>query len=358
MNLRIRTLCAAFGLLLGAATTLAAQQTLVLNNGDRLTGQLQGVAGGVWTFKHAGGDVKIPATNVASFTASDPIGVRLADGTIAAGTVAPAGNQLRVSLQDGTTRTVAPSAFAAVGSPTALDALVPVEIGFFRPFSQFWGAVVSLGFSDKSGNSRSRGLGANVEVARKSPKDRLTLRAGLAREDSRVGGGEDLQRIVEKYYGSLRADVFVSPKFFLFGETRQERDKFQDIDLRSIYNAGFGYQILSTPLTDLRAYASGGARREDFTSDLPTKTAAVLGIGAGLRRDLGLAVLGWNVDWGPNVEDFEDYRLRSDASLTTTIFQGLGFRLGVLNELNNKPSAGFKKHDMLVTTSLTYTIGG
>ena len=252
---------------------------------------------------------------------------------------------------------MSPDAFAAVGDPTALDALVPMQIGYFSPFSKFWGATVALGFSDKSGNSRSRGLGADIEVARISPKDRLTLRAGLAREDSRVGTDGEFERVVEKYYGSLRADVFVGPKLFVFGETRQERDEFQDIDLRSIYNAGLGYQVLSTPETDLRFYLAGGARREDFTSDTPSLTVAVLTLGSALRRLLGPAVFAWNVDFGPNVESFKDYRLRSDASLTTTVLKGVGFRFGVLNELNNQPPAGVKKHDMLITTALTYMIG-
>ncbi len=344
-----------FGMSVGSA---AAQQTMVLDNGDRLTGQLQDITDGVWTFKHPGGDVKIPASSIASFAAPDPIGMRLADGTIGAGTVTSSGNQLRIAFQDGAARTVTPDALAAIGAADALDALEPIQVGYFSPLDQFWEATIGLGFSDKSGNSRSRGLGADFEVSRDSPKDRLTFRAGLAREDSRVGAGGDFERVVEKYYGSLRADVFLGPRLFVFGETRQERDKFQDIDLRSIYNAGFGFQVLKTPITDIRFYAAGGARREDFTSRTDTRTVGVLTLGGAFRRRVGPAVFRWNADFGPNIEDFSDYRFRSDASLTTTVLKGVGFRLGILNELNNQPPAGVKKHDMLITTALTYSIGG
>ncbi len=342
-----------------AVTTASAQQTVVLENGDRLTGRLTSVAGGVWTFKHTGGDVKIPAERVQSFTTTNAIGLRLADGTIAAGTVTgtATGDQLNLTLTDGTTRTVAPGAIAAIGSPSALELLVPKQIGYFSPIADFWGATVGLGFSDKSGNSRSRGLRGDLEVARVSPKDRLTFRAGLAREDSRIRADGPFERVVEKFYGSLRTDVFLGPMVFVFGETRQERDKFQDIDLRSIYNAGFGYQVLKSPATDLRFFAAGGTRREDFTSATATKTVGVLTLGGALRRVLGPAVFAWGVDFGPNVRDFDDYRLRSDATLTTTVLKGVGFRLGVLNELNNQPPVGVQKHDMLITTSLTYSIG-
>lgn len=347
---------AALGMLtVVAAATGSAQQTLVLLDGDRLTGQLTKIEGDAWVFAHAGGEVKIPAASVAGFTAPDPIGVRLGDGTIFAAAISPLGDALQLAVSDGTTRTVTATDLAAVGDPTDLAALEPIVIGYFSPFDKFWGATASFGFSDKSGNSRSRGVALAFEAGRRSPKDRLTFKAGLAREEARLQG-DAFETTVEKYFGSLRLDVFLGPRFFVFGLTAQERDKFQDIDLRSSYNAGFGYQIIATDLTDLRWYASGGVRVENFTSG-GSESNGILGAGVGFRRVLGPAVFNWTGDWAPNVEDFKDYRLISDASLTTTIYKGLGFRLGLRNELNNNPRPGVEKHDMLVTTTLTYTVG-
>jgi putative salt-induced outer membrane protein YdiY len=65
----------------------------------------------------------------------------------------------------------------------------------------------------------------------------------------------------------------------------------------------------------------------------------------------------WNLRWTPAIEDVEDYRLVSEAGLSTTIVKGLGFRIGSRNELNNSPPAGIQKHDWLFTTNLTYTLG-
>ena len=342
-------------LLVLATAGLDAQQVLQLKNGDRLTGQISEVAGGQWVFAHAGGAVKISPADVASLTVSEPIGIRLDDGTIASATVSTAGSQLQLTLSDGSTRSVQPAQLAAVGSPTDLEALVPVEIGYFSPLAKFWGATASLGFSDKSGNSRSRGLGAAIEISRNSPKDRLTFKAGLNREEA-PGATGDLERTVEKYYGSLRADIFVSTSLFLFAFTGQERDTFQDIDLRSQYNGGLGYQVIASDQTDLRFYASGGYRVENFASGGSNSTA-VLGSGAGLRQALGPAWFNWSLDWSPSVEDFADYRLLSDASLTTSVIAGLGFRLAMRNEYNNMPPVGIDKHDMLISSALTYTIG-
>lgn len=342
-------------LIVGAAPTARAQQTLVLANGDRLTGLLQRIKSGQWVFAHSGGVVEIPAVDVAAFTTPEPVGLRLADGTILSATVSTVGNGLRVTAMDGSTRTVVPSDLAAVGDPANLASLEPIEIGYFSPFAMFWGATASFGFSDKSGNSRSRGLSLALEVARKSPKDRLTFKAGLAREDARLTG-DQLETTVEKYFGSLRLDVFFGPRVFVYGVTAQERDQFQDIDLRSSYNGGFGYQLVTTELTEVRWYTSGGARVENFTSG-GSESSVIVATGAALRQVLGPAVFNWTGDWSPSVKALRDYRFVSDASLTTTIYKGLGFRIGIRNELNNNPRPGVEKHDMFVTTTLTYTIG-
>ncbi len=353
----IALLCLALVL---ATSTADAQQTLVLRSGDRLTGSLSAIDGGTWVFVHAGGggQLKIAATEVASFASGGPIGIRLADGTILAATVTTAGNRLQLAAADGTTRTVSPTDLAAVGDPDALDALVPLQIGLFSPFQRFWSATASAGFSNKTGNSRNRGLSAELEFGRQTPRDRLSFKLGVAREESAVDANSPLATTVEKYYGSARADVFFGPRLFTFASTTQERDEFQDIDLRSNYNAGFGVQILSTDQTDLRFYSSGGVRREVFTSATPTESRAIIAAGTGLRQALGPAILAWTVDWAPAVKDLRDFRFISEASVTTSLIAGLGFRVASRNEVNNRPTSDdIRKHDWLLTTTLTYTIG-
>ncbi len=348
----------AYGVLalpLAAIPPLEAQQTVQLANGDRLTGTLSAVTDDGWVFQYAGGELKLAVESIIGFATPEPIGVRLRDGTIAAVTVASAADGLRLAARDGSVRIVAPSDVAAVGDAADLDALVPVAVGYFTPLSRFWGATTSLGFSNKSWNSRSRDLAASIEVRRASPKDRVTVKAGVNLKEAGVEGG-GLESTVEKYYGSLRVDVFLSPRVFGFGVSGQERDTFQDIDLRSNYNAGMGYQLVATEASDLRFYQSAGYRVEKFTSGGSSSTA-VIATGAGFRQDVGPALLTWSLDWAPSVKDFADYRILSEASLTATVYQGLGFRVASRNEFNNAPSVGVQKHDWLVTTTLAYTVG-
>jgi hypothetical protein len=163
-----RALAAAAGLLAGAAPA-RAQQVLTLANGDCLRGTLRRVADRAWVFAYRGAEVKVPVDSIASFTAPQAIGVRLADGTVGAAVVAPTSDSLalELSLADGTRRTITPSALAAVGRPDDLAALAPVAIGWFSPLDCFWSGSGSVGFSDQRGNTTAKvykGLGSRVEA--------------------------------------------------------------------------------------------------------------------------------------------------------------------------------------------------
>jgi putative salt-induced outer membrane protein YdiY len=343
-----------------------AQDLLVLTNGDRISGTLVGITGTTWTFRHAGGDLALAADQIAEFTAASPIGVRLQDGSIAAGRVTATSGVMRFTAADGTARTITPADLAAVGSPDDLAALRPVVIGFLSPFGKFWGARIGAGFANTSGNSRSRGFNGDLKVERKTAKDRLAFGLGGATEWSAVRDGatgqfpDSLTKVTEKFFGSARLDIFASKALFLFGGTLQEIDRFQGIDLRSNYAAGFGYQVIATDPTDLRFDLSAGLRIENFTAAAGDSSTSVpiASAGSAIRQKLGPMTFDWSLRWTPAIEDVKDYRFLSDAGLSTTLYKGIGFRVASRNQFNNNPPPGIDKHDWLLTFNLTYAIGG
>lgn len=336
-------------------TRLGAQQTIVLTNGDRLSGTVTRIEAGRWVFRFGTGEAKIPPGRITTFTAPAPIGVRFADSTIAAVTFQPSDDLLLATFLDGSTRLVTPAEIEAIGSPDDLDTLRPIRIGIFSPLGMFWGASGSVGFSDKSGNSRARGISGDLEIQRRSPRDRITLGGGINREFRENDEG-DLVTAVAKYYGSLRFDLYFLPRFFAFAATLQERDRFQDIDLRSNYTAGFGFQFIGTRTTDIRLSVSSGIRVESFVDNGRT-TAAVLNSSGDVKERLGPFTFDWKIAWTPNIKDLGDFRARSNTTLTAAIYAGLGFRIGLQNEYNSRPRPGVETHDMLFTTTLAYTVG-
>jgi putative salt-induced outer membrane protein YdiY len=342
---------------LAAAAPAAAQQTVTLKNGDRLTGELLAVRDATWVFKHAGGELKIPVGDVAAYATPAPIGLRLADGTILAGTVTPAGDRLRLVGADGSTRLIGPADLAAVGDANRLDALRPARIGYFSPLTRFWGATVGFGFSNKTGNGRARGLSGDLQLERSTPKDRIQLGFGIAQQRSTPYPDSALVQTVAKIYGNGRVDLFFSGRAFGFAATTQERDTLQNLDLRSTYNGGVGYQVVALPTTDFRVSLSAGYRRENFHAPDSVSATPIVAAGTALLQKLGPIDFQWNFDWAPSTENFKDYRILSTASLATTIVKGLGFRLASRNEFNNNPAGNTRKHDWLLTSALTYSLG-
>ncbi|MCZ6916721.1 MAG: DUF481 domain-containing protein [Gemmatimonadetes bacterium] len=334
-----------------AATT---QQTIALQNGDRLSGTLKEISGDRWVFSFGGVALRIPNTTIVGFTSPDPIGVRLADGAIDATTIATVTGGLQLTIA-GATRTVTPDQIAAVGAPDDLAALIPVQIGFLSPIGKFWALNLGFGYSDKSGNSSSRGLRGTIDIERRTSHDRLTLGLGIIRESTEGTSGE-LEPNVSKYIGLLRLDVFAGPRFFVFGATRQERDRFQDIALRSTYEGGLGYQVIDNDNTDLNVSVALGVRREDFLS-LGAETSSIGTLGSQLRNDFGFAALLFRADYSPKLTALDDFRFVSEATITAPLIAGLGFRIGGLFEHSSRPQPGIRKDDLLITTLLSYSLG-
>lgn len=342
---------------LAGATSGVAQQTVVLSDGDQLTGTLQSIDGGTWVFDFRGQEVGVPAGDIVSFTAPDPVGFRLSDNSVVAATVAPAPGGLTLGLADGTTRTVTPADFEAAGDPADLEALQEVELGYFTPFGSFWALSASLGAVTKGGNSENSSFNLRFDIDRTTSRDRLALGFLLTEERSRVSESEGTELTAQKYIGNIRAEVFPWTKVFLFGENRYTRDRFADIDLRVNLNLGSGVQFVSTDKTDLRGALGLGARHEDFTSDTPSTTLATGNANAQWVQKFGGFTFDWAVDFTPALEDFADYQVLSDTNLTATLIAGLGFRVGLLLQYDNTPTPGTDSTDTTLTTSLAYTLG-
>ena len=332
-----------------------AQQTLTLTSGDQLTGALVRIEDATWFFQYAGAELPIPAEDVVGFTAAEPIGIRLSDGMRLAARVSPVAGGLQLALLDGTTRVVAPSELAAVGDPDDLDVLRPVQIGLFSPFFKFWSSTISYGLKIKDGNSRTRDFSAYIEFRRESPRDRLAFLFQSSRENNRLRDG-GLELTDEKYIGNLRVDIFIGRKWFVYANTRQQRDRFKDIDLRSFYTAGTGYQFLATENADLRASAAPGVRYEDFTSGGST-TVGIISLNSAFRYKLGPLAFDIAADGSSSVADLKDFQLVSISGITATIIAGFGFRIGLLYEFDSTPQMGREKHDATLTTNLMYSFG-
>lgn len=344
--------------LVAPASPAGAQQTLVLADGDQLTGSLKQIDGTSWTFTYRGEDVVVDASDVAAFTSPDPIGLRLSDNSVVAATIAPVAGGLVLTFSDGTTRTVAASDLEAAGDPGDLDALQEVTLGYFTPFRRFWQMDASLGASLKDGNSNTSAFNARLDVMRSTARDKLALSLLMTQEQNPSEETGEREKTAEKFIGDVRADVFPWERTFLFAQNRYTRDVFKDIDLRINLNVGTGYQFVSTDNTDVRAALGVGGRHEDYASETASQTVATFSVNGGWTQKFGGFEFRTSLDANSAFKELEDYQVLNDNSLTATVVAGLGFRVGLLVEYDNTPTADAEKTDLTFTTALNYTLGG
>lgn len=336
----------------------AAQESITLVDGDRLTGSLIEIRGSTWVFAYRGQDIEVDATDIVTFAAPEPLGFRLSDDDVVVASVATVGGDLVLTLADGSTRSVAVADLEAVGDPADLEALREVSLGYFTPFDQFWTMNTSLGASLKDGNSNTSAFNFRTDLTRTTARDRLAVSLLATQEQNPSEESGERERTAEKLIGDVRADLFPWTRTFLFGQNRYTRDVFKDIDLRVNVNVGTGYQLLSSDRSDLRVALGVGGRVENYVSDTASETVGAWNVNGQWTQRLGGFQFRTALDVISAFRDVEDYQLLSDTGLTATIVSGLGFRLGLLVEYDNTPTAGSESTDLTFTTALNYTLGG
>lgn len=354
---RVLTLAAAvLGPALSLPSVARAQQSLALANGDQLTGQLARIDGPNWVFHYQGQDVSIPAGEVVMFTATEPIGIRLADTTIVAATVETVEGGLRLRSSDGTIRIVQPSDFAAVGAADDLQALEPIIIGLYSPFLKFWSFLGSAGGSFQRGNTDETNFAFTLDLSRETEKDltQFTSFITLTKEYDDQG---NVTKSEPKIIIGLGTDVFLIPSRLFAGVAmRWQHEPAKDLQFRQTYTGGIGYQFVRNDNTTLLARVGGGGRFDNLTTGEDSNTP-ILNLSGQFVQKAGPVRFGADISYNPSVQDFSDFELIDAYSIALTAIEGLTFKWTLLHELNNPPPSGDEKNDITMTFQLGWALG-
>lgn len=238
---------------LAAASAGAMADTVVLANGDRLTGQVLLMDAGTLVLKtDYAGEVRIAWKQVARLETKDPLALR------AAGLPEDYQARLLSSGQDGKVLSVAPGVRLPeqVGVQEETQAAVApreIELADIRrivrphPFLQDWSLAGSLDVALDATNASSRNQSwsgaANVSARRGMWRHGLRLSYLRKTQDGVVG--------TNKHLAAYTVDRFLSPKLFVQGRLRYERDHIDDPSKQLITGIGPGYQFWDNELGSL-----------------------------------------------------------------------------------------------------------
>ena len=221
----------------------AAADEVLLANGDRLTGRVVSMALGRLIFDTGNGTLDIPWNTVWRLTVDEPIIVTL-DG------LPP--TQARIIVGDAFGRAV-----LLPGGPVNLNQIVRLAHDE-RDLVIDGGAAA--GFVATTGNTDVNSLRLDGDVSVREEENRYSASAAVNRAEDR---GFETAR---NWNAAFNYDRFFSERLFGNANLILTNDTFRDLDLRTAFGVGVGYDVFESALAKLTASAGVGYVKEDFES--------------------------------------------------------------------------------------------
>lgn len=224
--------------------------TLLLKNGDRLSGTILSLVSGKLDFESAyAGKIKIDWQQVDRFaTESKALFVLRDDNTI---------NGI-AALQEKNSEIV-----IVVGEVLKTAALSPADIIAINPPKIEQKPVkmegrVNVGSVFRSGNNDTSNVHFDSEIIARTLSNRYT--AGVV---FNWGESQDVET-ESNFAGRLKYDHFINQKWYLASSASFLTDRFKDLNLRSFFGVGLGYQFWESEIKNLSLEFGGDYFNEDY----------------------------------------------------------------------------------------------
>jgi putative salt-induced outer membrane protein YdiY len=319
-------------LLLGA---VALADEIVMDNGDRLTGRIVGLAGGKLAIKtsYSARPIEVDQTKVKSIKSDRPVELHLAGGQIIKG---------RLSTDEGGVVT------AREGQGRGPVSVDWQKVKAINPPKSAWHGSVSIGASDQGGNTERGSASVAAEAQRRTERDRFGLRFlyNYAEEDGAMSA--------RNVFGTLKYDWFFTKKLYGYISEELLSDEFRDLQLRAVTGAGLGWQLVDRTGLFFAAEAGAAHVNEDFElGEDESRVAARLA--GSLKWTLFKRVtFSDELVYLPSMED-DQYQVRNEAALTTPLGAGWSLKFANVFEYDSDPPEGVFRTDRTWLLGLQYS---
>ena len=222
-------------LLVGWVAPQCLADTVLLNNGDRITGRIQRVEqGNLLILTDYAAEVKINWPRVTALTTDEPMTVQLDDDTRLYGWLAGDGSTIRVISPDKTLQNYV--------DVKRVDTIFPGDVLQDRLIVS---GRLNAGASQTSGNTQTSATHLDAELAVRRGAQRYTAGGFLNRATDRGIETVFNEGLYAKY------DHFFTKKWYGTVNTSLGHDLFADIKFRGTAGIGLGYQALESARTNL-----------------------------------------------------------------------------------------------------------
>jgi len=226
---------------------VVAADELILDNGDRITGQLVHVAEGELVIKtDYAGEITVRIEKLSRLKTDKPMETTLIDGTRRMGTVF----FKNASMDDkklGIERYAEEIDIAEVKSIDSKP----------KPRIRIKGQA-NVGVTNERGNTDTDQYRLDAELTARTIKHQFTIGGEFNKEKAHR------MTTVSNWKGYGKYDYYVNPKWFLYASSLFENDKFADLDLRTTLGVGGGHQFFESEELNLSTSAGLAYVNEDF----------------------------------------------------------------------------------------------
>jgi putative salt-induced outer membrane protein len=336
-----------------ALAIVASADSVVLKNGDHLTGTVEVSDGKDVTLKtDFAGEIKIQWSAVQELKTDKPVYIVTPDKKTVSGTVTTDGSNLIVHTANNGT---VPVPIAQVTVVRSSDVETAYEKSLHPSLLEAWKGGASLGFAIARGNSETTNLTTGFNADRKTLHDELTLyESSLYSTNDLPGGGV----IANSILGGAKYDRNFTKRIFWFVSADYAHDALQDLNLRQIYSGGLGVHIINNPNTTLDFLAGANYTRETYgggtTAPTVDRNLAGITLGEDFMHKFGKSTTFTEVFYFyPDLSNTSEYRFSLDAAAVTKINKWLGWQTTLTDRyVTNPPIVGTKSNDIIFSTGI------
>jgi putative salt-induced outer membrane protein len=343
--------------LFSALVFTARAGSVLLKNGDHLTGNIANSDGATLTLKTTyAGSVKIQWSAIHEVSSEKQIFVTTSDQKTLRGAITATDGTVLVHTASGSVSVP----LAKVTSVRSDAGQAAYERSLHPPLTENWKGNVTFGFALARGNSDTTNLNTGLRVDRKTRSDHIALyESSLYATNDSAGGGVTADTVL----GGARYDRNITPRLFSFVSGDFTHDDLQGLDLRSIFSGGLGWHAIDRPRTTLNLLAGVNYTHESYSG------AAQPAPATGLHRNLAAMTVGNDFEhklgqfttftehsyFYPDLSNVGQYRFSLDAGSATDITNWLAWKVSFSDRyVSNPPIAGTESHDVIVSTGVDF----
>jgi putative salt-induced outer membrane protein YdiY len=326
-----------------------------LKNGDRVTGTLVTIKGGVLQLKTDNlGNISIPMAQVAAYAAGKPVVVVIKGREPLRGTMEllPSGDWQVTA--NGRAQTIAAAKVELVMPAADYDKLEMAP----EPW-QAWKGTASLGYSLQNGNQQTNTLTTTITAARERPATPIFerhLRTSFDFTTLFSHAHQDSSTVTSRTLTSdLRQDYLFTADNFVFVLGQVNHVSTQGLYLQQTYGGGFGRDVIKNARTTFSILAGPTFMQQKFFTGLSVHTAELL-VGETLGEQFTKRIrLDHYLQFYPDLIHTGHYNFNTSTVLSLKLSNKLSVNASAIDLYLSNPPPGNEKNNITVSMGVGYS---